>query len=512
MTDGLTERDRKGILAVLEAFPKIRRAILFGSRAIGTFRGASDLDLALEGEGLKLTDLVAINARISRLELPFDADFVIRAKINNPDLEKHIREYGRVFYERKRTADGVSEWRQQRSFREIRVGDLVSSGDLFVTDGYRMRNVELAPSGIPFVRGGDIGDGTVNTTTEDHIAPKFAERIAKKLSQPGDVAFITKGTVGRVGFLRSGQPQVVFAPQVCCWRALNHEALEPLFLFYLLKSDEFQANLDAVKTHGSMVADYVSITDQMNFRLTIPPIREQRAIASVLGALDDKIELNRRMNETLEAIAKTVFNLWFIVATQSENWREAILSDLMEFVKGKKPAAASQTFEEGFSPIILIETFDTGKSAFASPNGMLEAQSQDVLMAMDGASSGRVETGFEGLVGSTLAKIVPKQEVPGSRFLYYTLKQLEPETREHLTGTSIPHADKGWIIRQTVGLPKDDKLVIRFEEFARLIRSRIDLNRAESHTLAALRDALLPRLLSGELDANGGEVRTERSS
>jgi len=91
MTDGLTDKDRSGIRAALEANPKVRRAVLFGSRAMGTFRGASDVDIALEGEDIRLQDLVAIKAQIGKLNLPVEVDPVIRAKIDNPDLEKHLQ-------------------------------------------------------------------------------------------------------------------------------------------------------------------------------------------------------------------------------------------------------------------------------------------------------------------------------------------------------------------------------------------------------------------------------------
>src|SRR5215467_14411838 len=134
-----------------------------------------------------------------------------------------------------------SEW------REVRLGDLVKAGALLISDGYRVRNDELGPDGIPFVRGGDIGDGWINTATIDHIRPELAERVRVKLARPGDLAFITKGTVGRAGLLRDGQPHVVFAPQVAYWRVLNPEVLDSRFLFYLMKSQSFQDALDAVK-------------------------------------------------------------------------------------------------------------------------------------------------------------------------------------------------------------------------------------------------------------------------
>jgi type I restriction enzyme S subunit len=183
------------------------------------------------------------------------------------------------------------------------VGDLVEQRALSISDGYRVRNEELGPTGIPFVRGGDIGDGWINTDTEDHIRPEFVDRIQMKLTKPGDSAFITKGTVGRAGWLRAEQPAVVFAPQVAYWRVEDRTVLDPRFVFFLMRSYEFQSALDGVKTHGSMAADYVSISQQHDFRFRLPDIEIQRAIAHILGTLDDKIDLNRRMSETLEASA-----------------------------------------------------------------------------------------------------------------------------------------------------------------------------------------------------------------
>jgi len=173
----------------------------------------------------------------------------------------------------------TAEW------RTIRVGDLVAAGILVISDGYRMRNSELGPTGIPFVRGGDMQDGWIQTETEDCIRPELRDRVRVKIARPGDVAFITKGNVGRVGRLREGQPEIVFAPQVAYWRSLDHEALDPGFVFHLLRGPSFQAQLNAVKTHGAMVADYVSITQQHDFRLDLPAGKTQRAIAHILGKI-----------------------------------------------------------------------------------------------------------------------------------------------------------------------------------------------------------------------------------
>ena len=276
----------------------------------------------------------------------------------------------------------------------------------------------------------------------------------------------------------------------------------------------------------------------------IPPLPEQRAIAHILGTLDDKIELNRRMSKTLEAMARALFKAWFVdfepvrakmegrwqrgqslpglpahlydlfldrlvdseLGEIPEGWRVVRLGDLISFEKGRKPPVSYPLPCKGYLPVVLIENFNGIVSSYALPKGMTIAQEKDVLMVMDGASSGRVETGHYGIVGSTLAKITLREgSGVGTHFLYYALKLLEPEIREHLTGTSIPHADKNWISAQMVCFPNKGELLFYFEEIVGQIRERIRALRGESRTLAALRDVLLPKLIRGEIRVKDAE-------
>ena len=100
MNDGLSPEQREGIRGALASEPKIVRAVLFGSRALGTFKRASDVDLALEGENITLNDLLGLKVKISDLNLPIEVDLVVRAKISNPALEDHIRMHGREWWTR----------------------------------------------------------------------------------------------------------------------------------------------------------------------------------------------------------------------------------------------------------------------------------------------------------------------------------------------------------------------------------------------------------------------------
>ena len=177
-------------------------------------------------------------------------------------------------------------------------------------DGYRAKNDELATSGLPFARAGNIKDG-FQFADADRFPEENLQRIGNKVSKSGDVVFTSKGTVGRFAFVREDTPRFVYSPQLCFWRSRDHELIDPRFLFYWMSGREFFVQFKGVAGQTDM-AEYVSLRDQRSMQLTLPPLPEQRAIAHILGTLDDKIELNRRMNETLEAMARALFKSWFV--------------------------------------------------------------------------------------------------------------------------------------------------------------------------------------------------------
>ena len=190
------------------------------------------------------------------------------------------------------------------------VGDLIATKKLLVGDGYRAKNDELSSSGLPFARAGNIDSG-FRFDGADHFPEENLARVGNKVSEPGDVVFTSKGTVGRFASVRPNTPRFVYSPQLSFWRSLDRDTIEPRFLYYWMLGPEFFVQFHAVAGQTDM-AEYVSLADQRQMHISVPPLPEQHAIAHVLGTLDDKIELNRRMNETLEAIAQTVFKSWFV--------------------------------------------------------------------------------------------------------------------------------------------------------------------------------------------------------
>jgi len=436
---------------------------------------------------------------------------------------------------------------RDRTWQVVRVNELVGGGLLAINDGYRMKNEELGPAGIPFVRGGDIQDGVVRTQVQDHIRPEFAARLDSKLVRPGDVAFITKGTVGRVGRVLAGQTPFVVAPQVCYWRTLDPSRLDPIFLYYLIVGSEFQNQLDAVKTHGSMVADYVSLSDQRTFRLSLPPPEDQKAIASILGVLDDKIELNRRMNETLEAMAQALFKSWFIdfdpvrakmagrppagmddataalfpsglagspLDETPVGWSTTTLEQVTSKIgSGATPRGGDRAYvEQGITFIRSQNVYDSEfvwsgivriTDADAEQLRGVTVQPEDVLLNITGASILRTcvvdQSALPARVNQHVAIVRAKPGVP-AQFLHFHL--LRPQTKAYLlgmdAGASRQAVTKAHIESVPLTLPTPEVLQ-RFAQVCEPFFGAVANNREQTRTLASLREALIPKLLSGEL-------------
>ena len=171
---------------------------------------------------------------------------------------------------------------------------------LDIGDGYRAKNSELTGGGEIFLRAGHVTDTHIDFEGVERFDAALSEKVESKMSKVGDTIITTKGnSTGRTSFVTADMPPFVYSPHLCYWRSTDLETIENGFLRYWARGKEFQHQLAALKASTDM-APYLSLKDQKRLKITLPPIEEQRAIASILGALDDKIELNRRMNATLE--------------------------------------------------------------------------------------------------------------------------------------------------------------------------------------------------------------------
>lgn len=302
---------------------------------------------------------------------------------------------------------------------------------------------------------------------------------------------------------------------------------DPDYVYYLLKTIDYTRYSDKAAVPG------VDRKHIHRARVLVPPIDEQRAIARILLALDGKVELNDRMNRTMQALARAVFKSWFVdfdpvvaraggrepplmdahIAAEfpaafvqsasgllPEGWRLSAIHDVADVVYG---AAFSST---GFNtkgrglPLLRIRDLGTQMPEVFTDEAHAKAKAVrpgDIVVGMDGEFLAVIWQGPESWLNQRVCQFVPKG-VAGASYVYLSIIDPLAEFERTKVGTTVTHLGKADIDTFTVVHPGDN-ILARFTALTQPLIERMLLNAAESRRLSELRDYLLPRLLSGAI-------------
>ncbi len=435
-------------------------------------------------------------------------------------------------------------------WRRCHVRDLLEDSFLVIGDGYRAKNSELTDTGLPFARAGNIADG-FRFSGADRFPEDALHRVGDKTSRPGDVVFTSKGTVGRFAFVRRDTEPFVYSPQLCFWRSLDAEVVDPNFLYCWVRGSEFFRQYRGVAGQTDM-ADYVSLRDQRRMFITLPSPVEQRAIARILGTLDDKIELNRRMNATLEAMARSLFRSWFVdfdpvranmegrdtglsreiadlfpdrlvdseLGSVPDEWDVGVLDDAVDLLNGGTPRTSVERFWNGDIPWYTAKDAPAPHDVFAVETERTITQAGVDNSATAVLPSGTTVISARGSVGRLACLGRPmamNQTCYGIRgaggygdfFTYWLVRGTVEELRSRTHGTIFDT-----ITRQTFALVNSAlppvSVADAFAAMVQPIMERILNNLHQSGALTALRDTLLPKLVSGQLRVDRSEPASGR--
>jgi type I restriction enzyme, S subunit len=151
-------------------------------------------------------------------------------------------------------------WSEGLPLVTVYASDLIDAGVLEIGDGYRAKHDEFGPPGLPFVRAAELNNG-FNTDGAELLNQSVLHRVGNKRSRPGDVAFTSKGTIGRFARVSRWTSEFVYSPQVCYWRSLDHSQIHPSILYCWMLGEGFMRQVEAVAGQTDM-APYVSLRDQ----------------------------------------------------------------------------------------------------------------------------------------------------------------------------------------------------------------------------------------------------------
>jgi type I restriction enzyme S subunit len=257
-----------------------------------------------------------------------------------------------------------------------------------------------------------------------------------------------------------------------------------------------------------------------------PSIDEQRAIARILGALDDKIELNRRMNQTLEDMARALFKSWFVdfdgVAQEDmqeselglipKGWRVGSVYEVADVIYGAPFASKLFDADKSGKPLIRIRDLaDENPGVWTSevhPKGYL-VKAGDIVVGMDGEFRAHLWGGSDAWLNQRICVLKPKANVSAA-FVRNSIIAPLAYIESSETATAVIHLGKGDIDNFEIVIPPSEVLT-KFGQACQPFYDRTVTNKRESRTLAQLCDTLLPKLISGELRVRDAEHIAEKT-
>ena len=338
--------------------------------------------------------------------------------------------------------------------------------------------------------------------TEKKISKKGVQNSSTKMLKKGDIIISARGTVGAIAVLRK---EMAFNQSCYGIRALENITTND-YIYYLIKdtvSDLLQI------AHGG-VFDTITKDTFNEIDILLPPLPEQRAIASVLSSLDDKIDLLHRENKTLEAMAETLFRQWFIEEAKDE-WEEVPLSEVFDFKEG--PGIRNWQYKDKGIPFINIRLISNGEIDVSKANFIdaVEAnekynhfylQRKDMVVSTSGTLGKTAiirNYHLPLLLNTSVIRFRPKDGINYS-FMYGYLKSRSfYECLMDSASGSVQLNFGPMHLKQIImQIPPKEKLE-NFRKIADPIYEKIELNYFQIHTLEKLRDTLLPKLMSGEV-------------
>ena len=449
--------------------------------------------------------------------------------------------------------------------------ELQRDGIISVEDGnhgeYRPRPNEFSTIGTSFIRAADMAGGRVLFESAQKISDIAMQRIRKGIGAGGDVILSHKGTVGKVAYVPLDAQPFVCSPQTTFWRTLDNDKIDRRYLFSFLNSQNFKDQLYSLANETDM-AGYVSLTSQRGLRVDLPPIEKQRSIAHILGSLDDKIELNRQMNATLQGMAQALFKSWFVdfdpvidnalaagnpipeaFAARAETRRKALAHETANREVAKQfPAAFQFTEEMGWIPegwevksldkiaeyknglalqkfrpnpgenplpIVKIAQLRNGEATWdelASPNISPECiiHNGDMIFSWSGSLIIDIWCGGEAALNQHLFKVT-SSDFPKWFYLNWSIEHLcNFQKIAADKAVTMGHIKRSHLSDANCAIPDND-LLVKASEIITPYIEKIISQRIQNRKLSKLRDTLLPKLISGEIRIPEAKKITEEA-
>ena len=524
----ITAEQRKLLLELLERHLPNTAAWVYGSRAKWTSRPQSDLDLVVFATPDQDGQVAGLREAFEESNLPFRVDLFVWDTVPE-QFRKHIKRDHVV------VCSGGKHGTEDKWAKLTPLRDLCKS----VVDCHHSTPV-WTDTGVIVLRNQNIRNGRLDLSEPSYTDERhYAERTRRAAPRSGDLVITREAPMGEVCMVPAGlrfclgQRMVLLRP--------DPAKTVPRYLLYALQSKTVRHEIGVSEGTGSTVSN---LRIPLLEALPIPsrPLPEQRAIAHILGTLDDKIELNRRMNETLEAMARSLFKSWFVdfdpvrakvegrdtglpkhladlfpdrfvesdLGLIPEGWEVQSLGDVAEVVGGTTPSTKRAEYWKGgthcwatpkdLSALTMPVLLDTERKI---TDAGLQRIGSGLLPPGTVLLSSRAPIGYLAIAEMPVAinqgfiAMLPRERV-SNQFLLRWSEAFHDEIVNHANGSTFLEISKS-NFRQIPVVTPNESIMSTYGAIASSLHERVASNEHLSRALAALRDALLPRLVSGKL-------------
>lgn len=513
---GLKTHCIKDIINALKLQPEVEEALIFGSRAMGTYKNGSDIDIAIKGDKISFDTLSTLRLRLDELPYLYMYDVIDYKKISNPAVTAHIDELGIIFYKKEQQP---SDWKTYTLGKNVvsKLGDGLHGTPIYDDNGEYY-----------FINGSNLVAGkiVINSNTKKVSEEEFI-KYKKELSERTILLGIN-GTIGNVALYNN---EKCILGKSAAYLNINDD-FDKNFVRYVLTNEHFQ-NYIKNNASGTTIKN-VGLGLLRKYEFLAPEDKtEQFKIAQILSSLDDKIELNLQMNQTLEAMAQALFKEWFVdfkfpefdgklVDGLPKGWKKTTLKELV-VVKNGYAFKGTDFIDDGV-PVIKIKNVKPNKIilntlSYVSRDVADKAQryrinQDDILITMSG---NRIDGTPDTWVGKVALFYRDGEFLLNQRVSILNIKDPQNTSKYYLTqllsstdfqyyfisnATSSggqANISPDLIYKTEITFPSKSVLEL-YNDVIGVLFNKIYSNDSEIEFLTQTRDALLPKLMSGQIE------------
>lgn len=375
--------------------------------------------------------------------------------------------------------------------------------------GSQLHKEDYVEVGTPIVTVEHLGNKIFTEQNLPMVSDEDRDRLVKYVLKEGDTVFSRVGSVDRCSYVDTDHDGWMFSGR--CLRVRPNENVDPEYLYYFFTTEATKQLIRSIAVGATMPSINTKILSEVE--VPLPSIDKQRNVAEVLSTIDAKIAVNDNINRNLSEQISAIYQDWFVNGNRYEKDENGnsigvtnvSLADLMDYAGGSQPPASEFIDEEkeGYIRFVQIRDYDADNHITYIPISSRNklCNKFDIMIARYGAALGRICFGLDGAYNVALAKVFPKKEY------YREYLRAYLSSAEFYEGINIRggrSAQSGFnqsdIKSFRLDFPVNDSVVKEFEELVHPIMEERLRIKEENNKLARVRDSLLPKLMSGDID------------